>query len=149
MRSTRRYRGSWREEEQSRTREEFSGATQAVTKRCAVIGRFGNGSDAWIADEERRHHPSPPPTTALSPPRQLAAIAHIMASQRVFQLGLRRAAGPSFRFQPVGRMVQRRYELVTASPAAHPIHTHPPHVKLTPWQTRKLPGHRQGQPGGW
>ncbi|KAL1593735.1 hypothetical protein SLS60_010467 [Paraconiothyrium brasiliense] len=31
-----------------------------------------------------------------------------MASQRVFQLGLRRAAAPSFRFQPAGRMVQRR-----------------------------------------
>nr|AKG26229.1 mitochondrial succinate dehydrogenase cytochrome b560 subunit C [Alternaria arborescens] len=31
-----------------------------------------------------------------------------MASQRVFQLGLRRAAAPSLRVQPAGRMVQRR-----------------------------------------
>ncbi|KAF9737494.1 hypothetical protein PMIN06_003717 [Paraphaeosphaeria minitans] len=31
-----------------------------------------------------------------------------MASQRVFQLGLRRAAAPSFMIQPAGRMVQRR-----------------------------------------
>nr|BAJ07113.1 succinate dehydrogenase subunit C [Corynespora cassiicola] len=31
-----------------------------------------------------------------------------MASQRVFQLGLRRAAAPSFKVQPAGRMVQRR-----------------------------------------
>ncbi|KAF2871192.1 mitochondrial succinate dehydrogenase cytochrome b560 subunit C [Massariosphaeria phaeospora] len=32
-----------------------------------------------------------------------------MASQRVFQLGLRRAVAPSFRIQPAGRMVQRRF----------------------------------------
>ncbi|KAF1968728.1 succinate dehydrogenase subunit C [Bimuria novae-zelandiae CBS 107.79] len=31
-----------------------------------------------------------------------------MASQRVFQIGLRRAAAPSFGFQPAGRIVQRR-----------------------------------------
>ncbi|KAI4635917.1 hypothetical protein J4E83_000871 [Alternaria metachromatica] len=31
-----------------------------------------------------------------------------MASQRVFQLGLRRAVAPSLRVQPAGRMVQRR-----------------------------------------
>merc|ERR1712137_886875 len=33
---------------------------------------------------------------------------YTMASQRVFQLGLRRAAAPSLRVQPAGRMVQRR-----------------------------------------
>ncbi|KAF2125396.1 mitochondrial succinate dehydrogenase cytochrome b560 subunit C [Dothidotthia symphoricarpi CBS 119687] len=32
-----------------------------------------------------------------------------MASQRVFQLGLRRAAAPGFRIQPAGRIVQRRF----------------------------------------
>lgn len=32
-----------------------------------------------------------------------------MASQRVFQLGLRRAAAPSFRIQPAGRTIQKRY----------------------------------------
>ncbi|KAF1937750.1 mitochondrial succinate dehydrogenase cytochrome b560 subunit C [Clathrospora elynae] len=31
-----------------------------------------------------------------------------MASQRIFQLGLRRAAAPGLRVQPAGRMVQRR-----------------------------------------
>ena len=31
-----------------------------------------------------------------------------MASQRVFQLGLRRAAAPVLKFQPAGRVVQRR-----------------------------------------
>jgi succinate dehydrogenase (ubiquinone) cytochrome b560 subunit len=32
-----------------------------------------------------------------------------MASQRVFQLGLRRAAAPSFKIQPAGRTIQKRY----------------------------------------
>ena len=34
-----------------------------------------------------------------------------MASQRVFQLGLRRAAAPSFKIQPAGRTIQKRYVL--------------------------------------
>lgn len=41
----------------------------------------------------------------------------IMASQRIFQLGLRRAAAPGLRVQPAGRMVQRRY--VIATPREH------------------------------
>lgn len=32
-----------------------------------------------------------------------------MASQRVFQLGLRRAAAPAFKVQPAGRAVTKRY----------------------------------------
>jgi hypothetical protein len=37
------------------------------------------------------------------------SLPHAMASQRLFQLGLRRAAAPSLRIQPAGRIVQRRY----------------------------------------
>lgn len=150
----RRYRGSWREEERDRAREEFSGGRRVLTKRiafdCAVIGCFGNGSEAGWHDCERRPTTSPPPTTTLSPPQQLAAAAHIMASQRVFQLGLRRAAAPSFRFQPAGRMVQRRYvardTITSCSP--HP-HARPGSMKLTLQQTRKHPDYRKGQPGDW
>ena len=43
------------------------------------------------------------------------AIGTAMASQRIFQLGLRRAAAPSLRVQPAGRMVQRRYVRATLS----------------------------------
>jgi succinate dehydrogenase (ubiquinone) cytochrome b560 subunit len=38
-----------------------------------------------------------------------------MASQRIFQLGLRRAAAPGLRVQPVGRMGQRRYVIASGS----------------------------------
>lgn len=41
-----------------------------------------------------------------------------MASQRVFQLGLRRAAAPSFKIQPAGRTIQKRYVQRPVSPAA-------------------------------
>lgn len=50
-----------------------------------------------------------------------------MASQRIFQLGLRRAAAPGLRVQPAGRMVQRRYVIATprarGSSAWPPSHT--------------------------
>ncbi len=39
----------------------------------------------------------------------IRAIGIAMASQRMFQLGLRRAAAPSLRVQHVGRVVGRRY----------------------------------------
>ncbi|KAH7071400.1 mitochondrial succinate dehydrogenase cytochrome b560 subunit C [Paraphoma chrysanthemicola] len=41
-----------------------------------------------------------------------------MSSMRIFQLGLRRAAAPALRFQPAGRIVQRRVASTTSNEAA-------------------------------
>ena len=44
-----------------------------------------------------------------------------MASQRVFQLGLRRAAAPAFKVQPAGRTVTKRYVEATHDPVTNAL----------------------------
>jgi hypothetical protein len=100
----------------------FAVDAKCMTKGRPLIGWFGNSALNSRTTAGAEHHHKLPPVTP-SPQRPALTLSHshlavrlncaaifVMASQRVFQLGLRRAAVPGApKVQPAGRMVQRRY----------------------------------------
>lgn len=149
MRSTRRYRGSWREEEQSRACEEFSGAARRFTKRGTMIGRFGNGSGAWIVKQDQRHHTSPPTDDDTLPSTPIGS--RCTNDGFPASVSARSATGGRPQLQDSARRahgaaeVRARDSITSCSPHRHASKGH---VQLTQYQTRNLPDHRKDQPGG-